>query len=181
MLDGQLGAFNLKVGQSLVDGERVGQVDNLDSYKLEVLVDEFYINKVVIGQQAKFTVSGKEYRAEIDKISPEVNNGQFKVELSFVENQPENIRRGQTINLRLSLSESSNSLLLNAGSYMQDTGGQWLFVLDDDGQTAKKKMVRIGRSSPEYVEVLDGLEEGDEVITSSYQELRNFDNLVLQD
>lgn len=181
MIDGQLGTFNLKVGQSLVNGERIGQVDDINSYKLQAFIDEFYINQVAIGQEAKFTIADENYLADVHKISTEVLNGQFGVELYFGQSKPENLRRGQTIKLRLSLDDPNSSMLLSAGSYMQDTGGQWLFVLASDGETAFKKMVRVGKKNLEYIEILDGLEVGDKVITSSYQELKTFDNLILED
>jgi HlyD family secretion protein len=181
MVDGQLSAFSPKVGQSLSDGERIGQVDDISDYKLEAYVDEFYITKVAVGRQARFQLQGREYLAELHKISPDIINGQFKVELNFASQKPTNLRRGQTLQLRLTLDDPAMTTLVAAGSYMLDTGGKWLYVLSADGDKAYKKEVRIGRSNPDYVEVLSGLSSGDKVITSGYQEFKAYDSLQLTD
>lgn len=177
-IDGQLSAFELKAGQSISAGERIGQVDDVRSFKLEAFIDEFYVNQVSVGQQAHFDLEGKRHLAIIRKISPEVLNGQFKVELRFSGDSPEGIRRGQTIRLKLGLSAPEQALVLTAGSYMQDTGGNWLFVVNKDGKSASKRTVRIGRSNPDFVEILDGVSEGERVVVSSYREYKNYEDIT---
>lgn len=176
---GQVSSFDLKVGQSVAQGARVGQVDDVSSYKLEALVDEFYISRVTPGKEARFELGGQTYSVVVQKVSPEIVNGQFKLELNFVDAAPLNVRRGQTIRISLGLDESASALVLKAGNYLQETGGKWLFVLDEDGELAVRREVRIGRSNPEFVEILDGLAPGERVVTSGYGETKAFDRLRL--
>ena len=178
-IDGLLSSFSPKIGQSVSVGERVGQVDDIENYKLEALVDEFYIAQVSLGQKAKFSLEGKEHSSEVVKISPEVINGQFKIELHF-EDKPDGLRRGQTIKLRQSLDEPSEAMLVDAGSYIQETGGNWVFVLDPQGKKATRRKIRTGRTNPDVVEVLTGLSEGEKIITSSYKEFKQFDQLIIE-
>jgi HlyD family secretion protein len=176
---GQVSSFDLKVGQSLAQGERVGQVDDASSHKLEALVDEFYISRVTSGQQARFELDGQAYAVVVQKVSAEIVNGQFKLELNFIDAPPLKVRRGQTIRVSLGLDEAAPALVLKAGNYLQETGGKWVFVLDSDGELAAKREVRIGRSNPEFVEILGGLTGGESVVTSGYGETKAFDRLRL--
>ena len=176
---GQVSAFDLKVGQSVAQGTRVGQVDDVSSHKLEALVDEFYISRVTPGQEARFELGGQTYAVAVQKVSAEIVNGQFKLELTFIDAPPLNVRRGQTIRISLGLDESESAVVLKAGNYMQETGGKWLFVLDQDDELAIRREVRIGRSNPEFVEILGGLEPGERVVTSGYGETKAFDRLRL--
>ncbi|MEO0334483.1 MAG: HlyD family efflux transporter periplasmic adaptor subunit, partial [Bacteroidota bacterium] len=164
-------------GQSITPGERLGQVALLDSYKVRVAIDELYLPRIDVGQQGTFTFAGSEYRLEIYKKYPTVSEGNFEVDMKFVGEVPSGIRRGQSLRIRLELGSSEEAMLLATGGFFRDTGGNWVFVLNNDGSRAYKRDIRLGRKNPENYEVLEGLEPGEKVITSSYE---NFgDNEVL--
>jgi HlyD family secretion protein len=165
---GQLSGFSVQVGQSLQRGERVGQIDSPGRNKLIAGVDEFYLGRVQLGQQAALDWGGKRYRAKVTKIYPQVQNGQFEVDLQFVGGEPEQIQRGQTLQARLTLGDPAPALLIPTGSFYNDTGGAWIFVVAPDGRSAEKRAVRLGRRNAEFVEVLDGLQPGERVLTSPY-------------
>lgn len=177
-IDGQLTSFELKPGQSVDVGERVGQVDDITNYKLEAWVDEFYINLVAIGKKAYLEGVGEGHYAEVQKISPEVVNGQFEVELNFVGEMPKGIRRGQTVRFRLVLDSPSEALVLENGSYFQETGGRKLFVLDESGDFASLRDVKVGRSNPDFIEIISGVNAGERVITSSYRGYMDYTKIV---
>jgi HlyD family secretion protein len=163
-------------GQSITPGERLGQVALLDSFKVRVAIDELYLPRIDVGQQGTFTLAGEEYRLEIYKKYPTVSEGNFEVDMQFVGAVPE-VRRGQSLRIRLELGSSEEALLLATGGFFRDTGGNWVFVMNNDGSRAFKRDIRLGRKNPEHYEVLEGLEPGEKVITSSYE---NFgDNEVL--
>lgn len=168
-IDGQLTGFNLEVGQQKNRGERLGQVDVVDAFKVRARVDEHYLNRVEIGQQATFALEGGLHTLVVTKVFPTVRNNAFEIELEFVETHPESIRRGQSLQLRLTISAEREALLLSRGSFFQTTGGQWVFVLTDNGEKAHRQPIRLGNQNPQYYEVLEGLEPGDRVVTSSYQ------------
>ncbi|MEM8966256.1 MAG: efflux RND transporter periplasmic adaptor subunit [Bacteroidota bacterium] len=164
-------------GQSITPGERLGQVALLDSYKVRVAIDELYLPRIDVGQQGTFTFAGGDYRLEIYKKYPTVSEGNFEVDMKFVGEVPSGIRRGQSLRIRLELGSSEEAMLLATGGFFRDTGGNWVFVLNNDGSRAYKRDIRLGRKNPENYEVLEGLEPGEKVITSSYE---NFgDNEVL--
>ncbi len=167
-VSGQLSGFSVQVGQSLQRGERVGQIDSPGRNKLIAGVDEFYLGRVRLGQQAALDWGGKRYAAKVTKIYPQVQNGQFEVDLQFVGDEPQQIQRGQTMQARLTLGDPSPALLIPNGSFYNDTGGNWVFVVTPDGRSAEKRNVRLGRRNSEFVEVLEGLEPGEKVITSPY-------------
>jgi len=163
-------------GQSITPGERLGQVALLDSFKVRVAIDELYLPRIDVGQQGTFTLAGEEYRLEIYKKYPTVSEGNFEVDMQFVGAVPE-VRRGQSLRIRLELGSSEEALLLATGGFFRDTGGNWVFVMNNDESKAIKRDIRLGRKNPEHYEVLEGLEPGEKVITSSYE---NFgDNEVL--
>lgn len=168
-INGQLTAFNLEVGQSIARGERVGQIDEPNNFKLVALVDEFYLNRIDIGQVATAESGGETYKLVVKKIYPQVRNGQFEVDLFFLDQAPADLRRGQNISSRLSLSDPSEAILLPNGAFFQDTGGQWVFVVDGEGSFAQRRPVRLGRKNTRFVEVVEGLTPGERVITSTYQ------------
>ena len=168
-INGQLTAFNLEVGQSIARGERIGQIDEPNNFKLVALVDEFYLNRIDIGQIATAESGGKTYRLVVKKIYPQVRNGQFEVDLFFLDEVPPDLRRGQNISSRLYLSDPSEAVLLPNGAFYQDTGGQWVFVVEGDGASAQRRSVRLGRKNTRFVEVVEGLRPGERVITSTYQ------------
>lgn len=165
---GQLTAFQAEIGEILGSGVRIGQIDALDGFKVRAEVDEYYIARVVHGQQATATIAGVDYTLRVTRVYPEVRDGRFEVDLEFVDAQPPGIRRGQTIRSLLALSEPAEAVLVPRGGFFQSTGGQWAYVLTPDGTEAVRRPIRIGRQNTQHYEVLEGLEPGDRVITSSY-------------
>jgi HlyD family secretion protein len=164
-------------GQSVNPGSRLGQVALLDSFKVRVAIDELYLPRIEVGQQATFNFDGGTYRLEIYKKYPTVSEGNFEVDMRFIGQVPEGIRRGQSLRIRLELGSSEEATLLATGGFFRDTGGNWVFVMNNEGSRAYKREIRLGRKNSEYYEVLEGLEPGEQVITSSYE---NFgDNEVL--
>ncbi len=177
---GRLTAFDLEVGQSLSPGERIGQIDDPDNFKVSADIDEFYLGRVDIDQIGILTLGGADYLLRISKVYPQVNNGQFEVDLVFADgSQPGNIRRGQTLQMRLQLGDPSEALLIPNGAFYQDTGGNWVFVVSSDGSQAIRRNVRMGRRNLQFIEVLDGLEPGERVVTSPYTNYLNMDRLEL--
>ncbi len=177
-MNGQLSSLDAEVGQSMTKGQRVGQVDDVDRFKLEVLIDEFYVTRTRVGQYAEFTLGGQSYELQVSKVYPEIQNGQFKVDMDFVSTVPSEVRRGQTMQVRVQLGDSTPALLLARGGFFQDTGGNWAFVLHENGEYAEKRQIRLGRRNPEYFEVLEGLSEGDRVITSEYAAYGQMDRII---
>lgn len=175
-MDGQLSRPQLEVGQSVNQGERLGQIDVVGSYKVRVPIDEIYLPRIVEGLNASTSFSGKDYKLVITYIYPTIQNGRFEVDMNFVDETPEGIRRGQSLRLLIELSKSSEELLLPVGGFYKDTGGNWVYVLEDDGKAVRRD-IKLGMKNTEHYQVLEGLEPGDRVITSSYE---NFgDNEVL--
>jgi HlyD family secretion protein len=175
---GKLSGFDVEIGESIERGGRLGQIDDPDGYKLNTRIDEFYLGRVDIGQVATATHNGRELDLEIAKIYPQVNEGQFEVDMAF-DKEPEGLRRGQTLQLRLTLGDNSDAILIPNGSFYQETGGNWVFVVAPDGSEAIRRTVRLGRRNTDYIEVLDGLEPGEKVITSPYTSFTGMDRLVL--
>lgn len=165
---GQLSTIELNQGQSISQGERIGQVDILDSYKVRVAIDEYHLSRIAPGLKGSFNFNGSTHNLEITKVFPVVNNGQFEVDMEFTSKPPTGLTRGQTTRIRLELGESANALLLSRGGFYQRTGGNWIFRVTEDGDQAVRQEIRLGRQNPQYFEVLSGLEPGDRVITSSY-------------
>jgi HlyD family secretion protein len=178
-VSGHLTALDAEIGQSKSPGERLGQIDILDGFKVSARVDEHYIARVEAGRSATFELAGSRYRLAVRKIYPEVRDGRFEIELAFGGEPPHGIRRGQTLHLRLELGDLSEAILLPRGGFYQDTGGSWAYVVDDSEGAATKRRIRIGRQNPEAFEVLAGLEPGDRVITSSYEGFGEVDRLIL--
>lgn len=168
-VDGQLTSFDAEIGQNKNAGERLGQIDVLTGFKVRADIDEHYINRVFTGQKGQFTISGKTYTLQIKKVYTQVKDGRFQVDFEFVGNTPQGIRRGQTLQIRLALSDETKALLLGRGGFYQQTGGNWVFILDKSGNTAFRTDVQLGRQNPEYYEVISGLQVGDKVIVSSYE------------
>lgn len=178
--DGQLTSFDAEIGESKARGERLGQIDDVDRFKATALVNEFYLNRVRIGQRGQLETGGNRYELEVSKIYPEVSAAQFEVDLRFVGTAPRDIRRGQTLQIRLVLGDTSErATLLANGAFFNDTGGAWVFVLDADGSVATRREVQLGRRNPQQIEVLSGLIPGDEVITSSYSNFISVDRLLI--
>ncbi|MEM9336162.1 MAG: efflux RND transporter periplasmic adaptor subunit, partial [Pseudomonadota bacterium] len=177
-VDGQLTGFIVEVGVSVAQGGRLGQIDDPDGYKLKVQIDEFYLGRVDIGQSATATLNREEHALEITKIYPQVNNGKFEVDMSFA-GQPDDVRRGQTMQVKLSLGDSAEALLIPNGTFYQETGGAWVFVVTADGAEAVRRDVRLGRRNTDFIEVLEGLEPGERVITSPYTSFSTMNRLLL--
>jgi len=177
---GKLTAFDAEVGQALSRGANIGQIDDPESFKVTANIDEYYLTRVDIEQTAAYSVSGKNFDLSVRKIYPQVKNGTFEVDLVFVGSEPASIRRGQTLQLNLQLGSPSESLLIPNGAFYQDTGGNWVFVVTADGTRAVKRNVRLGRRNLKFIEVLDGLEVGELVVTSPYTNYLDMDRLELQ-
>jgi len=179
-ISGELGLLDVELGQSVAAGAKIGQINNLDSYKIEAQIDEHYIDRVAPGLEATFERQREKYSSVIRKVYPEVRDGKFKADFRFEGQQPENIRTGQTYYLNLQLGQSAEAILIPRGSFYQNTGGKWVYVLNADGTKATKRSVRIGRQNPQYYEVIEGLAPGDKVIISSYDSLGDKDELIIK-
>jgi HlyD family secretion protein len=178
-VSGQLTSFSIQVGQSFNRGERLGQIDSAGANKLRAQVDEFYLGRVAENQIATADVGGRQYRMRVAKIYPQVRNGAFEIDLAFIGGEPANLQRGQTVQIRLTLGDPTPALLIPAGAFYNETGGNWVFVVSPDGGSAVKRQVRLGRRNSEYIEVLDGLQPGERVITSPYTGFAERDQLDL--
>lgn len=165
---GQLTSFTIQVGQSFQRGERLGQLDSAGRNKLRAQVDEFYLGRVTVGQIANAEVGGRQVRSRITRIFPQVRNGVFEVELQFVGQEPPGLQRGQTVQIRLTLGDPSQARMIPNGAFYNDTGGAWVFVVAPGGGSAVRRNVRLGRRNSDQIEVLEGLEPGEQVITSPY-------------
>jgi HlyD family secretion protein len=174
-VSGQLSGFSIQLGQSLERGERLGQIDSAGRSKLVADVDEFYLGRVAVGQTASIDVDGKTYGLKVAKIYPQVRSGQFQIDLVFDGPEPPSLQRGQTMQTKLTLGDSSRALLIPNGAFFNDTGGNWVFVVDGNGAT--RRPVQLGRKNNDFIEVLGGLKPGDRVITSSYSGLVDKDHL----
>lgn len=180
-IDGQLARPQLDVGQNVNNGQRLGQVDILGSFKVRVEIDEIYLPRIQTGLKATTTYNNKDYVLSITYIYPDVAaGGRFAVDMNFVGETPPGIRRGQSLRLRIELGQSSEELLLAVGGFYKDTGGNWVFVLEEGGNRAVKRNVKLGRKNTENFEVLEGLQPGDKVITSSYENFGNNEVLILK-
>jgi Multidrug resistance efflux pump len=168
-VDGQLTSFDAEIGQSKNPGERLGQIDVLTGFKVRADIDEHYISRIYPDLEGEFTFAGKSYKLVIKKVYTQVTNGRFQVDMEFVNDVPDGIRRGQTLQIRLALSDETKAVLLAKGGFYQQTGGNWVFKLTDDGKTAYRVDVQLGRQNPDYYEVVGGLKPGDKVVTSSYE------------
>lgn len=178
-IDGQLTRPQIDVGQNVNIGQRLGQIDILGSYKVRVEIDELYLPRIQTGLNATTSFAGKDYQLQIIYIYPNVANGRFPVDMNFVGETPDGIRRGQSLRLRIELGQSSEELLLPVGGFYKDTGGNWVYVLEGDGNRAVRRNVKLGRKNTEHFEILEGLQPGDRVITSSYENFGNNEVLVL--
>jgi HlyD family secretion protein len=179
-ISGQLTNFDTQKGQLLQKGQNIAQIDVTDGFKIRVQIDEHYIARIVNGQAGTFDFDGKSYSMTIKKVYPQVKNGFFAAEMVFDTEIPSGIRKGQNASVRLALSTQVPALLLERGSFAQQTGGNWVFVLDADGKTARKRTIRVGRQNPQYFELLEGLRAGEKVITSSYAGYEDKDKLLLK-
>jgi HlyD family secretion protein len=178
-ISGQLTSLPVDIGESKMGGERLGQIDVVDQYKIVAQIDEFYVSRVSADQSSRFTLLGDSYRSRVIKVYPEITNGTFEVDMVFEAAAPKNVRRGQTLQMELVLGDAVESLLLPVGGFIQDTGGNWVFVLDAAGKAAMRRNIRVGRRNNRYLEVLEGLRSGERVITSSYGPMEDVDRVAL--
>ena len=179
---GQLTSLNAELGESKGRGERLGQIDDIDRFKTTSLVNEFYLNRVVVGQRAQLDVDGRRYKLEVSKVYPNVQASQFEIDLRFIGEAPPDIRRGQTLQMRLVLGDpDSNAILLANGPFFNDTGGAWVFVMDQNRSVATRRNVELGRRNSNNIEVVAGLTDGDEVIISSYSNFITVDRLFIDE
>lgn len=179
-VDGQLTALDAEVGQSKNKGERLGQLDVLGGFKVRVDVDEHYINRIFIDLNGITNIAGKDYKLKIKKVYTQVTNGRFQVDMEFDGEVPEGIRRGQTLQIRIALSDETEAILVDKGGFYQQTGGNWIFKVSQNGNIAYKVDIQLGRQNPDYYEVLQGLQPGDKVVTSSYENYEKMQELVLK-
>ena len=177
---GKLSGFNIEIGQSIARGGRLGQIDDPDGYKLNARIDEYYMGRVDLQQHATAENNGRNVDLQVSKIYPQVNEGQFEVDMMFAE-QPDGLRRGQTLQTRLTLGDNTDATLIPNGAFYQETGGNWVFVVAPGGREAIKRDVRLGRRNTSFIEVLEGLEPGEQVITSPYTSFVGMDRLSLDD
>ena len=179
-VDGQLTSLDAEIGQSKNKGERLGQIDVMSGFKVRVDVDEHYISRIMIGQMGETSFAGKNIKLRIKKVYTQVNNGRFQVDMEFTDAVPQGIRRGQSLQIRLSLSEETQAVLVAKGGFFQQTGGNWIFKLNQDETKAYKVDVQFGRQNPDYYEVISGLQPGDKVVISSYENYGNMQELILK-
>jgi HlyD family secretion protein len=175
---GELSGFDIQLGQSLQQGERIGQIDSAGGNKLQADVDEYYLGRVRVGQTAAADLDGKTYRLKVAKVYPQVRNGQFQIDLIFDGPAPSSVQRGQTVQTNLTLGDPSKAVLIPNGNFFNDTGGNWVFVVDKSGNGATKRQVQLGRRNADFIEVLSGLSPGERVITSSYSGLTDKSHLT---
>lgn len=179
-VDGQLTSLDSEIGQSINKGDRLGQIDVLSGFKVRVDIDEHYISRIYSGQTGTFPFNGKNYKLTIKKVYTQVTNGRFQVDMLFEEEVPKGIRRGQSLQIRLALSDEKQAILIPKGGFFQQTGGNWIFKLDEDGKSAYKVDIQLGSQNTEYYEVIKGLSPGNKVITSSYDNFGDKQELILK-
>ena len=190
-IDGELGLLDVVLGQNITPGQMIGQINDLSDYKIEAMIDEHYIDRVRTGLSASFERQGADFSLTVRKVYPEVRDGKFRTDFVFTGERPDNIRSGQTyyINLELGqptesviipMGQPTESVIIPKGTFFQNTGGNWIFVLDADGKRAYRRQIKIGRQNPQYYEVLEGLEPGERVIVSSYESYKDNEVLVLE-
>ena len=177
-IDGELGLLDVVLGQSILSGTKIGQINSVGTYKVEAQIDEHYIDRVTAGLEATFERQGDTFSTVIRKVYPEVRDGKFKADFKFDGEQPDNIRAGQTYYLNLQLGQPEEAVIIPRGTFYQKTGGKWIYVVNKDGNKAVRREIRIGRQNPQYYEVLEGLEPGEKVITSGYDTFGDSDVLV---
>jgi len=179
-VDGQLGLLVPEIGQSISRGANMGQINVLTSYKVTAQIDEHYIDRVRTQLTATLDRQGNEFDLVVRRVYPEVRNGTFEIDMIFADSMPDNIRTGQTYYTSLQLGQPKVSVLVPIGGFFQETGGQWIFVLDPAETFATKRTISIGRKNPKYYEVLDGLHPGEKVIVSGYETFGKNEKLIFK-
>lgn len=179
-IDGELGQLDVVLGQYVTAGTKVGQINDLSDYKIEAMIDEHYIDRVKAGLEGTFERQGKKFGLVVKKVFPEVRDGQFRTWCYLTGERPDNIRAGQTYYINLELGQPTDAIIIPRGAFYQTTGGSWIFVVSPDGQKAFRRAVKIGRQNPQYYEVLEGLDDGERVIVSSYETFGDNEVLILK-
>ena len=179
-IDGELGLLDVELGQSIQPGQKIGQLNDLSDYKVQASIDEHYIDRVRSGLTATFSRGDKLYQLQVRKVYPEVRDGKFRCDFIFKGDRPENIRSGQTYYIDLELGQPEQAIIIPRGTFFQTTGGQWIFVLDKNGQKAYRRQIRVGRQNPQHYEILEGLEPGEKVVTSGYEAFKDNEVLVFK-
>ena len=179
-ISGQLTSLRAKIGESISPGQRIGQIDMLEGFRVRAGIDEHYIARIEKDRTGKFDFAGNTYKLVVSRIYPEVQDNRFEVDMEFVGEQPEGIRRGMTLHISLELGDIAEAILLPRGGFYQTTGGNWVYLLDESGSFATKQRIRLNRYNPDAFEVMEGLQPGDKVITSSYESFGNMELLVLK-
>ena len=178
-ISGEIGLLDVELGQSIQAGQKIGVINDLSDYKVQAQVDEHYIDRVKPGLNASFVQNGKHYLLQVRKVYPEVRDGRFRIDFVFKGVRPDNIRTGQTYYVDLQLGQSKQAIIIPKGTFYSVTGGQWIYVLDRDGKKAYRRKITIGRQNPQYYEVIEGLEPGEQVIVSGYEAYKDNDVLVI--
>jgi HlyD family secretion protein len=178
--DGKLSSFNVEIGETKNAGEHLGQIDIPGGFKVRANVDERYISRIFNGQEAEVNLGGETYYLVVNKIYTNVTNGSFQIDLVFKDKEPENIKRGQTLQLRVKFSGETDAITIRRGGFYQETGGNWIYVVDPDGTYAQKRDIKIGRQNIYSYEVLEGLNPGEKVIVSSYESFGNKEKLIFR-
>jgi HlyD family secretion protein len=179
-IDGQLGALNAEIGQTILNGFRLGQINVLDDFKVKAPLDEHWIDRIRSGLDGALERNNQNYSLRITKVYPEVRNGRFEVDMEFQGQKPDNIRSGQTYRIRVELGEPEKAIQVQKGGFYSTTGGQWIYVVDPSGDFATKREIVTGKMNPRYYEILEGLEAGEKVIISGYESFGNNDKLILK-
>jgi HlyD family secretion protein len=179
-INGQLTALNAEIGKSIAPGQNIGQIDDTTAFKVRADIDEHYIARVHDGLTGEWTLNERLYSLRVKKVYVQVTNGRFQADMNFIGDPPQGIRRGQTVHIKLELGGLTSATLIETGGFYSTTGGQWVFVVDRSGGFATKRQIKIGRQNPQYYEVLDGLNPGEQVVTSSYENFGDVEKLVLQ-
>ena len=178
--DGELGFLDVEQGQSIATGKMIGRINVMTGHKIEANIDEHYIDRVVAGLSGEFQRQDSTYMLRVRKVYPDVRESKFQTDFDFVGAKPDNIRNGQSYYINLELGESTESILLPRGAFFTSTGGTWIFVVDPDGKNATRRPIRIGRQNPQYYEVIEGLQAGEKVVISGYEQFGNADKLILK-
>lgn len=178
--DGELGLLDVEQGQSITTGKMIGRINVMTGHKIEANIDEHYIDRVVVGLSGEFQRQDSTYMLRVRKVYPDVRESKFQTDFDFVGAKPDNIRNGQSYYINLELGESTESILLPRGAFFTSTGGTWIFVVDPDGKNATRRPIRIGRQNPQYYEVIEGLQAGEKVIISGYEQFGNADKIILK-
>jgi HlyD family secretion protein len=176
-IDGFLSSIDAEVGENIVPGRRIGQIDQLDAFKMRARIDQYYLSRVEVGTPGKIMLAGKTFPVAVKRIYPEVVNDAFAVDIDFAGAQPPGLRRGQRLTIELSFGESTQALIVERGGFMQHSGGRWVYLIAEDGRSARRAPVRFGRHNPRYLEVLEGLRPNDRIVTSSYSTFNDVDEL----